>query len=99
MSEQQQSKIVLGSTSVEQGAPPLAPRKTGAVGQKGSKYDGILEQVKALEKGQGYVRVPLNGTEPERALTALRTVIKRKLNDPAIKVRKLEGGDLGIFRD
>jgi hypothetical protein len=98
--DRQNRPINLGAPLIEEGAPSLKPHASGfGTGPRGSKYDPVIDAAKGLEPGRGFVRVKLEvGTDADAALNALRTSIKRRLQDPSLKVRKMEDGDLAIFR-
>jgi hypothetical protein len=87
--------IELGAPTVESGRAPRARKNYG------SKYAEYLEKAKSLGAGEGFVRVPLGEeTNKDRAIGALRTVIKRRLPDDykALKVGTCDDGDLFIER-
>jgi hypothetical protein len=98
-----QSPIQLGQAEVCSGPPPLAPRKGGGGGARGSRYDDVLDKLPTLEAGsQQYVKASLEaGTDKDKAIGAIRVALKRRFGKDStkqFKVRALEGDAIGVFR-
>lgn len=75
--------------TLETGAPPVATR--GPTGR--SKYQHIFEQVKRLEAGEGWVKVPTTPEAHDKDLAHIRTALKRQglFNPDVVKVSTLGG--------
>ena len=78
--------IKVGDITVEEGLPPEAP-KGGSTGR--SKYEAVFTQVRTLEPGKRFVRVPVEPGNAAKDLAHMRTALKRqgKFETDDVKVK------------